>query len=263
MLHKLTAALTFALLSLMPRAVAEPAHGIALYGAPKEPPGFTHFSYVNPDAPKGGRLVIGAFGSFDSLNPLIIKGVAANGIARFDHREPDGARARRAVHALWPHRRDGRDARGSLVDHLQSQSARRTSPTASRSPPTTCIFSLQLLKEKGRPNHRTYYAKVAKAERLSDHAVRFTFDAAGDREIPLIIGLMPVLPKHAINPDTFENTSLQFPVRLRPLPGRQGRRRPLHYLRARRELLGPRSAGKPRPFQLRRNPLRLLPRRRR
>ena len=74
------------------------------------------------------------------------------------------------------------------------------------------IFSLQLLKEKGRPNHRTYYAKVAKSERLSDHAVRFTFDAAGDREVPLIIGLMPVLPKHAINPDTFENTSLQFPV---------------------------------------------------
>ena len=71
---------------------------------------------------------------------------------------------------------------------------------------------MQLLKEKGRPNHRTYYAKVAKAERLSDHAVRFTFDAAGDREVPLIIGLMPVLPKHAINPDTFENTSLQFPV---------------------------------------------------
>ncbi|MBC7831094.1 MAG: ABC transporter substrate-binding protein, partial [Hyphomicrobium sp.] len=59
---------------------AEPVHGIALYGAPKELPGFTHFSYVNPRAPKGGRLVLGAFGSFDSLNPLIIKGVAANGM---------------------------------------------------------------------------------------------------------------------------------------------------------------------------------------
>ena len=52
---------------------AEPAHGIALYGTPKEPPGFTHFPYVDPDAPKGGRLTIGAYGSFDSLNPLIVQ----------------------------------------------------------------------------------------------------------------------------------------------------------------------------------------------
>ncbi|HWK33970.1 MAG TPA: ABC transporter substrate-binding protein, partial [Hyphomicrobium sp.] len=64
-------------------ASAEPMHGIALHGAPKEPPGFTHFSYVNPGAPKGGRLVLGAFGSFDSLNPLIVRGVAANGVREF------------------------------------------------------------------------------------------------------------------------------------------------------------------------------------
>ncbi len=64
-------------------ARSEPAHGIALYGSPKEPPGFTHFSYVNPDAPKGGRLTLSAFGSFDSLNPLIVRGVAANGVRDF------------------------------------------------------------------------------------------------------------------------------------------------------------------------------------
>jgi peptide/nickel transport system substrate-binding protein len=74
------------------------------------------------------------------------------------------------------------------------------------------IFSLELLRERGRPNHRTYFSKVAKSERLSDLSVRFTFDAAGDREIPLIIGLMPVLPRHAIDPDTFENTSLSPPI---------------------------------------------------
>ena len=208
--------------------------------------------------------MLGAFGSFDSLNPLIIKGVAANGIARFHHREPDGARARRAVHALRSHRRDGRDARGSLVDHLQPQSARRTSPTASRSPPTTCIFSFAAPEGEGAPQPpHVLSPRSPRPSGCRITRVRFTFDAAGDREIPLIIGLMPVLPKHAINPDTFENTSLQFARRLRPLPGRQGRRRPLGYLRARRELLGPRSAGEPRPLQLRRNPLRLLPRRRR
>ena len=61
------------------------------------------------------------------------------------------------------------------------------------------LFSLELLKEKGRPYHRTYFAKVAKAERLSDRSVRFTFDAAGDREIPLILASDAVLPKHAID----------------------------------------------------------------
>ena len=211
MLHKLTAALTFALLSLTPRAVAEPAHGIALYGVPKEPPGFTHFSYVNPDAPKGGRLVFGSFGSYDSLNPLIVKGVAANGVRDL------------TIECLMARGLDEPFTLYGLVAETVEVPEDRSSITFNLNPrahfsdghPITAddvIFSLQLLKEKGRPNHRTYYAKVAKTERLSDHAVRFKFDAAGDREVPLIIGLMPVLPKHAINPDTFENTSLQFPV---------------------------------------------------
>src|SRR5262249_13282976 len=80
------------------------------------------------------------------------------------------------------------------------------------------LFSFQLLKEKGRPNHRTYFAKVAKAERLSDHDVRFTFESGGDREIPLIVGLMPVLPKHLVNPDIYDNTSLQAPIGSGPHP---------------------------------------------
>jgi peptide/nickel transport system substrate-binding protein len=211
MLHKLTAAVTLALLLFLPDAHAEPAHGIALYGAPKEPPGFTHFSYVNPDAPKGGRLVLGAFGSFDSLNPLIVKGVAVNGVRDFTI-ESLMARGLDEPFTLYGLIAEGVDVpedRSSVTFHLNPKAH------FSDGVPITAddvIFSLQLLKGKGRPNHRTYYAKVAKTERLSDHAVRFTFDAAGDREVPLIIGLMPVLPKHAINPDTFENTSLQSPV---------------------------------------------------
>ena len=62
---------------------AEPTHGIAMHGAPELPPGFPHLPYVNPDAPKGGRLVLGALGSFDSLNPLIVSGVAASGMREF------------------------------------------------------------------------------------------------------------------------------------------------------------------------------------
>src|SRR5213082_764873 len=73
------------------------------------------------------------------------------------------------------------------------------------------LFSWQLLRDHGRPNHRTYYSKVVKAEALGERMVRF--DLAGDdRELPLILGLMPVLAKHAINPETFEETSMTPPL---------------------------------------------------
>ena len=71
------------------------------------------------------------------------------------------------------------------------------------------IFSWQLLRDKGRPNFRTYYVKVAKAEALSERVVRFDLTGANDRELPLILGLMPVLAKHAVNPDTFEDTTFE------------------------------------------------------
>src|SRR5262245_23026275 len=74
------------------------------------------------------------------------------------------------------------------------------------------IFSWQLLRDKGRPNHRTYYAKVRKAEIIGGNAVRFDLAGAQDRELPLILGLMPILPKHAVNPETFEETTFTPPV---------------------------------------------------
>jgi peptide/nickel transport system substrate-binding protein len=69
-----------------------------------------------------------------------------------------------------------------------------------------------LLRDKGRPNHRIYYAKVAKAEAIGDRAVRFDLAGSDDRELPLILGLMPVLARHAVNPATFEETSFQVPL---------------------------------------------------
>ncbi len=69
-----------------------------------------------------------------------------------------------------------------------------------------------MLRDRGRPNHRTYYTKVAKAAVLDARTVRFDFAGSGDRELPLILGLMPVLPRHAINPETFEETTLAPPI---------------------------------------------------
>src|SRR6185369_5417632 len=74
------------------------------------------------------------------------------------------------------------------------------------------LFSWALLRDKGRPNHRQYYGKVAKAEALDARTVRFDFGGAPDRELPLILGLMPVLPKHAVDVATFEDTSVAPPL---------------------------------------------------
>ena len=190
---------------------AEPAHGIALYGTPKEPPGFTHFPYVNADAPKGGRLTMSAYGSFDSTNPLIVRGVAANGIRDFviESLMARGLDEPFTLYGLIAETVEVPEDRSSITFHLNPK-ARFSDGT-----PITAddvLFSFNLLKEKGRPNHRTYFAKVVKSERLSDRDVRFTFESAGDREIPLILGLLPVLPKHLINPDTYEDTSLDAPI---------------------------------------------------
>jgi peptide/nickel transport system substrate-binding protein len=74
------------------------------------------------------------------------------------------------------------------------------------------LFSWELLRDHGRPSHRTYYSKVTKAEKVGDHGVRFDLSTADDRELPLILALMPILPKHATDPATFEQTSLKSPV---------------------------------------------------
>ncbi len=113
------------------------------------------------------------------------------------------------------------------------------------------IFSMELLREKGRPNHRTYYKKIANAEKLVANSVRFAFKpaepAAGaapsptptfDREMPLIMGLMPVLPKHATNPETFEKTSLTPPIGSGPYHDHPRRCRAIDHLHARSRTTG-------------------------
>jgi peptide/nickel transport system substrate-binding protein len=192
-------------------ALAEASYAIAMHGEPALSGDFTAMPYVNAGAPKGGRLVQGVLGTFDSLNPLIVKGLPAQSLRGFVF-ESLMARGYDEPFSLY----------GLLARTIETDDARNfvtfsLNPAArfSDGVPVTAadvIFSWQLLRDHGRPNYRTYYSKVVRAEALDERTVRFDFGGAGDRELPLILGLMPILPKHAIDAARFEETTLAKPV---------------------------------------------------
>lgn len=186
-------------------------YGIAMHGDPALPADFSHMPYANPNAPKGGRLVQGILGTFDSLNPLIVKGIAVQQVRGFviESLLTRGNDEPFTLYGLIAKSVESDDARSEVTFHLN--------PLARFSDgrpilADDVLFSWQLLRDKGRPNHRLYYAKVAEAEALDPHTVRFRFEEANDRELPLILGLMPVLPRHAVDAATFENTSMEPPL---------------------------------------------------
>jgi peptide/nickel transport system substrate-binding protein len=193
------------------KASAEESYALAMHGAPALPANFAHMPYANPDAPKGGRLVQGILGTFDSLNPLIVRGLAVQQIRGFVI-ESLMARGNDEAFTLY-----GLLAKSVETDDLRSYVAFHLDPRArfSDGKPVTAedvLFSWALLRDKGRPNHRQYYSKVAKAEAIDPRTVRFDLGGANDRELPLILGLMPILPRHAVDPATFEETSMTPPI---------------------------------------------------
>lgn len=192
-------------------AFAAESYAIAMHGGPAQPANYTHMPYANPDAPKGGRLVQGVLGSFDSINPLIVKGLAVPQIRGYVV-ESLMARGNDEAFTLY-----GLLARSVETDEARHYVTFRLDPRArfSDGKPVTAddvLFSWALLRDKGRPNYRQYYSKVAKAEAPDPQTVRFDFGGVTDRELPLILGLMPILPHHAIDVGTFEETSMTAPV---------------------------------------------------
>ncbi|MBB3773017.1 peptide/nickel transport system substrate-binding protein [Angulomicrobium tetraedrale] len=194
----------------LPAPLAGPQHGLAMHGRPLYPPDFTHYASVNPQAPQGGRLVQGVVGSFDSLNPFIVRGtvppiIGWNVVEALMARSPDEAFT---CYGLIARTVETDEARRFVAFTLDPR-ARFSDGT-----PVTAedvLFSFNLLRAKGRPNHRTYYGKVARAEVTGPLSIRFDF-AGEDRELPLILALMPVLARHATDEVRFDQTSFTPPL---------------------------------------------------
>lgn len=207
----LAALLTGATALLGPAQSTERLHGIAMHGTPALAAGFPHFPYADPAAPRGGRLRLADTGSFDSLQPLIPRGVAPGGVREWVY-ESLMVRAQDepfSLYGLIAESVELPEDRASATFHLRpgARFADGKAITAA-----DVVFSLEVLKEKGQPFFRSYFRAVSNVEAIGERSVRFTFSADGNREIPLIVALMPILPSHALTAETFDRTSLSPPL---------------------------------------------------
>ena len=199
-------------------AAAEPVHGIAMHGAPALPADYKHFPYVNPDVKKGGKITYGVVGTFDSLNPFILKSMRTTARGMWDPQfgnlvyESMLQRSSDEPFTLY----------GLLAETVEWDEDRtfiqfNLNPKAKWSDgqpvtPEDVIFSFELLRDKGRVPFSSRLNLVSKMEKVGDHSVRFTFNDKADRETPMIFGLFPILPKHAIALDGFDRSSLTPPI---------------------------------------------------
>jgi peptide/nickel transport system substrate-binding protein len=188
-------------------SLAEPAHGIAMHGAPALPPGFTHLPYANPDAPKGGRVVFGETGGFDSLNPYLLKG-----------RAPWGVRAHTIESLMARSQDEPFTLYGLLAESVETPEDRswveftlRPEARFTDGSPVTVedvIWSLETIATQGHPVFRNAWSAVSGVEQTGPRSLRISF-AEPNRELALIVGMRPVLKKAEWSEREFTRSTLE------------------------------------------------------
>src|SRR5262245_36604758 len=200
-------------LASAPAAAGDPTHGLSAFGELKYKADFQRFDWVNPDAPKGGRLALigtGALTTFDSFNGYILKGDVAQGLGLlFDSLMTGSGDEPDAVYGLVARSAELAPDRSSVVFHLRPEAK-----FADGSPLTAedVVFSLDILKQKGHPALRSQLTEVAKAEAVDTNAVRFTFSVANSRDLPLVVAGLPIFSKAYYTTREFDQTTLEPPL---------------------------------------------------
>lgn len=201
----------FALLARGRSALADSVpvqHAIAMHGQPALPPGFAHLPYADPKAPRGGRIVFGIQGTFDSLNPLVVLGVAPDAVPKYVQQS-----------LLFRSADEPFTAYGLLALRVELDADRRKlafeldpRATFSDGTPVTAddvLFTVEMLKTKGKPFHRSSLARITKASAPSQRRVEFELGDGSNRELPLVIGSLPIFARHATNAESFGETSFK------------------------------------------------------
>ena len=199
------------LLGLASLLQAAPQHALTLYGEPpKYPADYQHFDYVNPAAPKGGTLRQAGFGSFDSLNPFINKGVAADDIGLiYDTLTRHGLDEPFSEYGLLAGKIEKAPDNAWVRFYLRPEARFHDGqPVTARD----VKFTFETLMNQGSPQYRAYYADVERVEVEGPRQVRFVFKHGGNRELPLILGQLPVLPEHWWAERDFGKSNLEIPL---------------------------------------------------
>lgn len=185
-------------------------HGLAMHGAPKYGPDFRHFDYVNPDAPKGGTVRLASIGSFDSLNPFIIKGEAADGIGSlYDSLTTASADEPFTRYGLLAESMELAADRSWIIFTLRQEARWHDGKPVTAD---DVIFTFETIRRDGAPQLKYYYTDIRAVEKLGTHRVKFTFANGENRELPLIVGEQAILPKHFWEGREFNKTSLEPPL---------------------------------------------------
>ena len=191
-------------------ASAQPSHGIAMHGDLKYLANFKHFDYVNPDAPKGGEVRLAANGGYDTFNPYVVKGRAAAGIGHlFETLMTSSADEAFSEYGLLAETIETPEDRSWVAFTLRADARWHDGK------PVTVddvIWTFAMLKSKGRPYFRYYYSNVQEPVKTGERTVKFSFTGGVNRELPLIVGQLPVLPKHYWEGRNFESTTLEPPL---------------------------------------------------
>jgi microcin C transport system substrate-binding protein len=191
-------------------AIAAPSEGMSLFGDLRYKPGFTHFDYTNPQALKGGTMRYSAIGTFDTLNPFVINGVPAAGISLiFDTLAVSSEDEPASEYGLVAETIDLAPDKSSVLYTLR-KGARFHDGTPMTA--ADVIWTFETLQKKGLPAYREYYGDVTKVVQEGDRGVRFYFKSAKNRELPQILGQMPVLSKAYWSGRDFEKTTLTPPL---------------------------------------------------
>ncbi|MEO2168479.1 MAG: extracellular solute-binding protein [bacterium] len=198
-------------LALVPAAVAAaPTHGVAMHGDLKYPADFEHFDYAQPTAPKGGTFKTAALGTFDSFNPFLVRGNPASGLGRlWDTLTTQSADEPFSEYGLLA------ETIEIAEDHSEATFVLRENARWHDGQPITpedVIWSFETLRDKGAPFYRAYYAGVTSVEKVGERGIHFSFASGGNPELPIIIGQLPVLPKHWWATRDFSKTSLEPPL---------------------------------------------------
>jgi len=199
-----------ALTGLAQMAHSEPRHAIAMYGEPALPPDFVSLPYANPDAPAGGKIVFGESGGFDSLNPFIVKGATPAGVSLLTVETLLGRSYDEAfsLYGVLAESVDTDEARSFVEFTLRSGAAFSDGSPVT---PEDVLWSFEKLGTEGSPRYAAAWKKIAKSEKVGDSGVRFTFTEL-DRELPLLLGLRPILKKAQWEGKDFTATTLEAPI---------------------------------------------------